>query len=203
MIKLKKKFDGLLLVSDIDNTLMIKNFIPEENKKAIKYFTDNGGLFTIASGRNPVTAVTIAESVGVNAPLICVNGGMIYDKSLNQKLHNIFLTEKIDSYINILLDKFPNLCYGYTTDDGYYFNSLELFYERFDSSIITEYIKKGYYKEGRPIGCPKNISKIVIADNEVQINKIEQYGNTLNLSDVLFVKTATRFLEIVPMQVLP
>ena len=39
-----KIFDGYLLVSDMDGTLLnSKGKLSEENKKAIEYFVDNGG----------------------------------------------------------------------------------------------------------------------------------------------------------------
>ena len=45
-------FDGYLLVSDMDGTLLnSKGKLSEENKRAIEYFVDNGGQFTLATGR--------------------------------------------------------------------------------------------------------------------------------------------------------
>ena len=45
-------FDGYLLVSDMDGTLLnSKGKLSEENKNAIEYFVDNGGEFTLATGR--------------------------------------------------------------------------------------------------------------------------------------------------------
>lgn len=198
MISLKKKFDGLLIVSDIDNTLMHGDFIPEENKTAIKYFTSNGGYFTIASGRNHVTAVNIANSVGANSPLICVNGGMIYDQIEGKKLHNIFITEKIEEYLSIINDEFPDLCFGYVNDDGYFFNSLEKFAENFDKNVVEDLTKKGIYKKGKPADFPKNISKAIIVDTEQNTDKIKEFGNSKNFQDVSFVKTAGSFLEVIP-----
>ena len=47
-----KKYDGWLIVSDMDATLLDENKqISAENKQAIDYFIENGGLFTVASGR--------------------------------------------------------------------------------------------------------------------------------------------------------
>ena len=46
------KFDGILLCSDFDGTFASNGVPIEANMKAIKYFRENGGLFTLASGRN-------------------------------------------------------------------------------------------------------------------------------------------------------
>ena len=45
------KFDGILLITDFDGTLACHGTISEENCRAIRYFQENGGLFTLASGR--------------------------------------------------------------------------------------------------------------------------------------------------------
>ena len=45
-------FDGVLLVSDFDDTLVNrKKQLPERTKQALEWFVSQGGLFTLASGR--------------------------------------------------------------------------------------------------------------------------------------------------------
>ena len=46
------KFDGVLLVSDYDDTLYDHNLtVNDRNHRAIEYFLEQGGRFTIATGR--------------------------------------------------------------------------------------------------------------------------------------------------------
>lgn len=46
------KFDGVLLVSDFDDTLYGEDMrITRENVEALTYFTREGGTFTVATGR--------------------------------------------------------------------------------------------------------------------------------------------------------
>ncbi|MBQ3226919.1 MAG: HAD hydrolase family protein, partial [Clostridia bacterium] len=48
------KFDGVLICTDLDGTLLKKDkTISEENLKAIEYFKREGGFFTIVTGRMP------------------------------------------------------------------------------------------------------------------------------------------------------
>ena len=47
------KFDGILLISDIDGTLTYNEKLSDENADAIRYFQKNGGFFSIATGRQP------------------------------------------------------------------------------------------------------------------------------------------------------
>ena len=50
------KFDGLLLVSDFDDTLYDSHHrVPERNLKALDYFRRQGGRFTVAT--SPPTSI--------------------------------------------------------------------------------------------------------------------------------------------------
>ena len=69
------KFSGILLCSDFDGTLKITS----ENIAALEYFTDNGGRFTMASGRYPTHFRDAVEGLPINAPVVALNGNAIYD----------------------------------------------------------------------------------------------------------------------------
>ena len=82
------KFDGLLICSDFDGTLGIDGKISQENRNAIRYFQENGGLFTLVSGRNPhVLDQWLREiDLAVNAPLVGYNGAWIIDQKSKDTL---------------------------------------------------------------------------------------------------------------------
>ena len=63
------KFDGILLCSDFDMTLAQNEIISPENAAAIRYFTENGGKFTIVSGRHPGFLCIIGELLTLQYPL--------------------------------------------------------------------------------------------------------------------------------------
>ena len=71
------KFDGILIASDLDGTLLNSRGVSEENLAAIRYFIDNGGMFTTATGRAP--SFVKEMGIPVNAPLITCNGSVICD----------------------------------------------------------------------------------------------------------------------------
>ena len=73
-------YSDILLTVDYDRTLTAKDStIPQRNLDAIRYFMENGGAFTVNTGRSvPMTAV-FRERVPVNAPLLLYNGSAAYD----------------------------------------------------------------------------------------------------------------------------
>jgi len=73
-------FSDVLLTVDYDRTLTAPDStIPECNIEAIRYFIENGGAFTINTGRSvPMTRV-FRDRVPVNAPLLLYNGSAAYD----------------------------------------------------------------------------------------------------------------------------
>lgn len=73
-------FDGILLAVDMDGTLTdSRGGISEKNAEAIKYFQQNGGLFTVASGRPPRHFDKFSDIFVPNTYIISLNGSMIFD----------------------------------------------------------------------------------------------------------------------------
>ena len=73
-------FSDVLLTVDFDRTLTAPDStIPERNLTAIRFFMENGGAFTVNTGRSlPMTKV-FREKVPVNVPLLLYNGSAAYD----------------------------------------------------------------------------------------------------------------------------
>ena len=74
------KFSSIMIASDFDRTLTDpQDQIPQSNLDAIRYFIDEGGTFTVASGRSIPLFRERAALVPVNAPCILGNGAVLYD----------------------------------------------------------------------------------------------------------------------------
>ncbi len=85
---MKNKYSQWLLVSDIDGTLNNKKRkLPYKNKVAIRRFVDNGGNFTLCSGRNLASLTPHYRNLGISTPAICMNGAGIYDFSTEKILY--------------------------------------------------------------------------------------------------------------------
>ncbi len=73
-------FSDVLLTVDYDRTLTAPDStIPERNLEAIRYFMENGGAFTVNTGRSVPMARVFSEKVPVSAPLLLYNGSAAYD----------------------------------------------------------------------------------------------------------------------------
>lgn len=74
-------FSDILLTVDFDRTLTAPDStIPRRNLDAIKYFTENGGAFTMNTGRSVATFWKYLDTLPVNAPFLLYNGSAAYEK---------------------------------------------------------------------------------------------------------------------------
>lgn len=123
-----KFFEDILLTVDFDRTLTGTDAtIPQRNLDAIAFFMENGGAFTVNTGRSPGTFWQQLESVPVNAPFLMYNGGAAYHKGELTVLKEIQLdlwqtVEKVralfpDMHVAIegeavqyLVDPAPDIC---------------------------------------------------------------------------------------------
>ena len=76
-----------MIVTDLDGTLLAgKSNLPEKNIAALKRAMDSGVKVVIASGRMIEATMPIAEKIGVNAPMVVLNGAMVYDPEADRIL---------------------------------------------------------------------------------------------------------------------
>jgi Cof subfamily protein (haloacid dehalogenase superfamily) len=88
------RYEGWLIVSDMDGTLLDDDKkISEENQQSINYFIENGGIFTIATGRMTSAVRMYLDKININAPAILHNGAQIYDFKKNQEVFSKYIEE--------------------------------------------------------------------------------------------------------------
>ena len=114
-------FSDILLTVDYDRTLTAPDStIPERNIEAIRYFMENGGAFTVNTGRSLPMAMAFADKVPVNAPLLLYNGSAAYD---TEKKEICFMHEiRMDLWKTVeqLLALFPDLTVEVQALDKHY-----------------------------------------------------------------------------------
>ena len=101
-------FDDFLITSDYDGTLTGPDgAVPERNLEAIRYFTENGGAFTVNTGRSGVTAKKLMEQVPANVPYLLMNGSAVMQDGVCLALHPIDLEPWV--VLNRLSEMFPEV----------------------------------------------------------------------------------------------
>ena len=118
------KFDGVLLVSDFDDTLYDSHHrIPPRNLEAIAYFQSQGGRFTVATGRAHRTFAPHVHLAPINAPVVLSNGSALYDFQAGRMLEQTFLPPSAPENFAQLLEEFPSIgIEAYHQEDIYVWN---------------------------------------------------------------------------------
>ncbi len=87
------KYSGIFLCSDFDGTLTYGGQIPQNNIDAIRYFSDNGGIFSIISGRNIGFLKKFESTLCLNSYVSCLNGSEIYHMPSGALVHQVKLPD--------------------------------------------------------------------------------------------------------------
>ena len=111
------RFDGVLLASDFDNTLIYTEEalirgepvppLPERNRQALEHFMAEGGRFAVSTGRALAAFVKYADQVPMNAPGVVCNGAAIYDFAKGEYLVTALLDERARERGQQVLEAFP------------------------------------------------------------------------------------------------
>ena len=185
-----KKFDKVLLASDFDGTLKDDNgIITNDVLKAIKYFEENGGYFTLATGRT-FQGLRLYDNSIYNAPALFANGALAYDfktaapaffdgvdaegREVVRRLHEAFPDISIEMYpFNVtyainLTDKTER----HFTDQGITFN-------------VTE----------NPDCVPVPWQKVMLGCNEGNTLDVQRFLED-NFTETTYLPTTGTFVEV-------
>lgn len=85
-------FSDVLLTVDYDRTMTAPDAtVPQRNLEAIRYFTENGGTFTLNTGRSTTTMGRLMTDIPVNAPFLLYNGSAFCQDGVLSELQVIDL----------------------------------------------------------------------------------------------------------------
>lgn len=111
------KFDGVLIASDYDNTLVytkgamhsgsVLPALSPASRRAIESFIAQGGLFSVCTGRALPPFMAICRDLPINAPVILSNGAGIYDLAQKQYIYTNFLPGSVRDCIAQMLTAHP------------------------------------------------------------------------------------------------
>ena len=187
---MKKRFDGWLLVSDMDATLLRSDHsISEKNKRAIDYFTQNGGLFTVATGRMVPAVRAYMPRLNINAPAILHNGAKLYDYKTETAIFEKFIEEERKDAVRKAYDAFPEL--GIEV----YANEIVYIYKRCEET--KRFLTRNYevvYEMPEEIWREKWMKVLLIGEKEL-LDRCEPLYRKLDQGYA--VRSGDKFLDIV------
>ena len=103
-------FSDVLLTVDYDRTLTAPDStIPQRNLEAIRYFMENGGAFTINTGRSVPMTNAFREKVPVNAPLLLYNGSAAYDLGKKEFAFCHLIDLPMEQVVRETMEEFPDM----------------------------------------------------------------------------------------------
>lgn len=112
-------YSDILLCVDFDRTLTaMDGSIPERNLEAIHYFIENGGSFTINTGRSYVSFLPFLDIVPINAPLLLMNGSGSWEQGNFQDI--VAIETDVWPIVERLEQAFPGVHLELQTLDKHY-----------------------------------------------------------------------------------
>ncbi len=188
------KFDGILLVSDLDETLLTKDKrISDGNRAAIQRFTAEGGTFTYVTGRIPVGMQAVLDQMTPEVPVGCINGGGIYDPKTKTYVWSAKLDPAAEKLVDYVYREFPDvgieLC-GYY--EAWFLRMTPLTEEHRQIEGIP-YVSATYQQ------VSDQLAKIVLI---IEADRLETMATALQkhpLADQFdFVQSTSQYYEILP-----
>ncbi|MBC7251221.1 MAG: HAD family phosphatase [Anaerolineae bacterium] len=101
-----------LLAADLDGTLIGEDFVLSPRvKTAIRRAMERGVRVTLATGREYTATVQYARELGITTPLICYQGGKIYDPVTGDVLHTVTMSrDLVEEAIGLARERQWTLC---------------------------------------------------------------------------------------------
>lgn len=162
-------FNDWLLVSDIDGTLNNKlRRLPKNNKEVILRFVENGGNFTLCTGRNLTSMTPHYKKLGLKSPAIFMNGAGIYDFSKEKLLYFNALSSEAENAVKEAATLLPKAEASVFTYDNIYsvgrqvssFTVAKL--DNLKRTVVSDFtgVPSGGWGKVNFFGLPKTVKKI-------------------------------------------
>lgn len=189
------KFDGMLICTDLDGTLLRKDkSVSRENLDAIAHFKAEGGIFTFVTGRMPYFVSDLYEIVRPNAPIGCINGGGLYDFAAGKYLRTRELRRDVLELVEYADRAIPALGIQVNTFDVLYFCRENEAMVDFRAETGLPNITCDYWEVQTPI------AKILFGDkDEDKLNRLAALLQTHPRADEFdFIRSDQTLYEILP-----
>lgn len=194
-----KRFENIILATDIDGTFVWKNEpIHLYNIEKIRYFTENGGHFLFSSGRNTKDITIVAKELLklVNTPCVLCNGGLLYD-TINDVIENpVYLDSvKLTDIVKDVYERFPDAGCRASYSGGFLIR-------KDDTPIISELTKSGIIKFATLIDVDEyrnyDIFKAIFLVRNSRMPEVNDYVVGKYGKEFTIIKSGETILEVMP-----
>lgn len=164
------KFDGVLFVSDFDDTLFnTRREVSRENVAAIEYFIREGGRFTVATGRAKRTFTPCMGLAPINAPVILANGAMLYDYAAEWVLVFVPLPPETAHDLGEMSRAFPEVGIEVYHGDKVYIQNPNEYTARHVAKVKADWAR-------RPLAAmPRPWSKAVLQADRAMLERAQKF----------------------------
>lgn len=186
-------FSDVLLTADYDRTLTdMSAQVPQRNIEAITYFIENGGAFTVNTGRSLPQSGDILRQIPMNAPFLAFNGGIAVENG--EIIFQYPIDLPVEQTIQAVCQAFPDLNvdlhgvsahYGFQPTgcwEAYYAARKHAYYLTEQGGEYGPFLKFNVYGELRDdsfyqffSGTPEEIARIDAAQQWLE----ETYGDKI------------------------
>lgn len=186
----------MMIASDIDGTIKPSGkSVPERNIKAIRYFEENGGIFTLATGRSIAATRLAVDEMGLNCPVIVNNGATAYDYREEKILFTVDLDESAYEITRLLMERFENCGIEVYNDKKLYILRRT---EKTDWRLRNYKVSDGIYSFCSLNESAKPWQKMLAVAEESEADKVMEFFNSIGTDKILFMKTSPNYCEMVP-----
>jgi len=190
-----KRYEGILLCTDLDGTLLNNDrTISKENLEAIAEFKEQGGAFTIVTGRSHFAIYDICQAVNPNVPVVCFNGACLYDWDTRELLPLAVLPDEVHTLLACVEQALPGVGMLTHTAKAVYFYGDN---PAMDSFARVSHLPKitGHYQDvSEPI-----IKMVFATDEDEQMDKLtELLQSHPDVDRYDFIRSEKNLYEILP-----
>ncbi len=188
-----KDLSKVLLITDLDGTLLPHNkkLLPDDIN-AINRFINDGGRFSIATGRPIQSVAAYLKELKVTDPIILYNGSAIYDTISDKFLWCDYLNENARKLIIDVLKTFPDASAEILTENEIY---------TFQKNNREEYHIS--ITNTNPVECSIDEAgdkwlKALFAIEPERIDSLMKFIADQNYNDFNYVQSCAFFYEVLP-----
>ena len=190
-----KKFEGILICTDLDGTLLRDDkSISKKTLEKIEYFKSEGGYFTFITGRMPFFVKNIYDVIDPNAPFGCINGGGIFDHREMKYLWTTELPKEAMELVRAVDEAVDGIGIQVNTFEKIYFSRNNLAMEHFRAATGMPNLE-GHYDD-----VEEPVAKIVFGDTrEEAIMAIKRVLDTHPKTEKFdYIRSERTLYEILP-----